>query len=289
MTRSGILLFGLLALLMVAGGIPLANDAQAVVFRTPVFAALLAALCLLLLFACARYGRTWRQLPFWLAHCGVVVILFGAALGAAFSVRGRLALPVAERQAVDCLPVGADREVAIPLGFRLSVRDFNVDYYSPTYLLFAPKAGDPTGAGSLAFESELALRADGSLSLPGLAPVDRAGLWDSRLRDWVERYDLPDGRVLQRGRRTPRTFEAALVVREGEDVSVRALRVNKPQTVNDWRIYLESYGGQQDAYVQLHLRRDPGRSCVISGIWMVIAGTAWMCWRRGVPREATET
>jgi hypothetical protein len=272
---------------MAAGGIPIENDAQAAVFRTPVFVALLVLLCLLLAFACARYGRSWRQMPFWLAHGGVVTVLLGAALGAAFGVHGRLALPVEERHAVDRLPTGPDgRGEPVPLGFRLSVRDFKVDYYLPAYLLYAPKPG-PAGTEAPAFEAELALRADGSLPVPGRLPLGKAELWDERLQDWTERYDLPDGRMLQRGRRAPRTFEAALALREGGVESVRPLRVNSPVTVNDWRVYLESYGGRHpDLYVQLRLRRDPGRPYVILGIWMVIAGTAWLCWRRGVPPEA---
>jgi hypothetical protein len=273
-----IVLVGLL-LLLVAGGIPVDNGAQLVVFRTPVFRLLAACLALLCIAACARYGRSWRRLPFWLAHLGVVAILVGAGLGSVWAVRGRLVLPVAMPHSVDQLPTDAEG-VFEPLGFALRISDFRADFYPPVYELYRPRIQAPQGAADYEHEARLPLRDDGTLANPSIGEIRRSQLWDAGRNDWVEQVALDDGRVLQRGHRTAKHFEARLQIRQGGVEADRLLRVNQPVAIAGWKIYLESYGDDPVQHVQLALRRDPGRIWAIVGIWLVVAGTALLCWRR---------
>jgi hypothetical protein len=264
-------------LMFVAGGIPVEGDAQLAVFRTPLFVALLGTVGALCVLACARHGRSWRRWPFWLAHLGAVVILLGAGLGKAYSTGGRLALPVSPEHRVNA--VRSERQPGVvPLGFGLSVESFKVEHYPPVYRVYRKAVSKPGEEGSFEYEGELAVGDDDTLRSKELGVVGRDILWDAESGDWAEQRMAPDGRVLQRAGRTPRYFEAVLSVSQDGRTVKHVLAVNRPVTVNGWRILLESYGETQGLHVLLALRNDPGRGYVIWGIWMVILGVAGLCW-----------
>jgi hypothetical protein len=87
----------------------------------------------------------------------------------------------------------------------------------------------------------------------------------------------------------PRAFGVNLTVSSDEGPEeVRRLEVNRPVTHRGWRFYLMSYDEPGQRYVVLTARRDPARSVVIGGMWMVMAGTAWLCWGSGRPRRSRE-
>jgi hypothetical protein len=130
MILGTLMLLGLLALFLIAGGIPVGGAVPTVVFHTPLFMMLLALLCVMLGLGCARYGRGWRRLVFWPVHLGVVLILVGAGLGALRGVEGQMTLPVGGWHAASHLPLPDGRN--IPLGFAVAVDDFEVTYYEPT-------------------------------------------------------------------------------------------------------------------------------------------------------------
>ena len=47
----------------------------------------------------------------------------------------------------------------------------------------------------------------------------------------------------------------------------------------DKTMYVCDNCGQESVkYIVITARRDPGRYCVIAGIWMIIAGVAILCW-----------
>ena len=91
----------------------------------------------------------------------------------------------------------------------------------------------------------------------------------------VEFYPAADGSR----QATARHYEADLVF-TGPETSRQRLRVNHPVTHGGWRFYLTSYDTVARRYIVVTARRDPGRCLVIPGIWMVIAGTAGLCWFR---------
>jgi hypothetical protein len=280
MIHFAIILLGALVMFMIAGGIPLAAGAQTVVFRTPIFMALLGVLCVLLVLGCARYGRgQWRRAAFWPAHLGIVLILAGAALGLLLAERGEMALPVDALHKTDCLP-SAKQGAGVPLGFALSVSDFKVDYYDPRYRLFTPTTDHPRSAQDYICREELALTSAGELQIQGYGTVARATLWDPSQGAWVPNLTLTNGWILERGSGTPKVFVATLETDCGGVTATHTLKVNRPVTVGEWRVYLMSYETNPRPYVQLFLRRDPGRRLAITGIWCVIGGVAALCWRR---------
>jgi hypothetical protein len=278
MIRFAVILLGVLVLFMAAGGIPAADGSQTVVFRTPVFVILLALLGLLLVLGCVRYGRGLERVVFWPAHLGVVLILAGAGLGLALGRRGRLLLPVESRHGVSRLPA-KERAVETPLGFDLSVVTFDVEYYDPTYVLCRPTTDDPRDADDYTPAAELAPADDGTVWIDDYGRVPRDALREPSSGAWVPQVRLTNGWILQRSEQTPRKFLAELAIERDAVRSTRTVEVNKPATVNGWRIYLMSYHTQVRPSVQLLLRRDPGRGLVIAGLWCVIVGTALLCWR----------
>jgi len=207
MSAAGVLLIGALVVTLIAGGLPVADHARLAVFTSPVFLSLSALAGVLCLIACLRKRKPVHQIPFWSAHMGVVLILFGAALGRTSGLRGNLAMPVSEAVSIARLPADAGLP-SIPLGFRLSVRDFD--------------------------------------------PVPHA---------------------------------ATLVIREDGVERAEVLRVNAPVSAGGWRLYLDAYSPGPPPRVDLQLRRDPGRRFVIAGIWMLLAGTPFLCWHPFVQRR----
>ena len=57
------------------------------------------------------------------------------------------------------------------------------------------------------------------------------------------------------------------------------LAINHPFTHRGWRFYLMSYDREAQRYVWLSARRDPGRPIVIAGIWGILLGVTWLCWK----------
>jgi hypothetical protein len=147
MLTAAIIVLGGIVLFLLAGAVPVQDGAQAVVFRTPAFMGLLAALAILLVAACLRRVRLPGRFAFVLTHLGIVVILAGALLGFLFGRRSDFTVPVAGSHAVRALVDAEGRR--IPLGFSLAVADFRVDYYEP-------------GSTPRHFEAALRLTGDGA-------------------------------------------------------------------------------------------------------------------------------
>lgn len=284
MLAAALILLSALALFMVAGGIPLEDEAQLAVFRTPVFIALMGGFGMLLIVACARFGRGMKRIPFWLAHFGVVLMLFGAGLGYRTAEKGNLALPVGGWHKAD-RAMHADGS-SIDLDFKVSVTDFDVDFYDPVYRLYKPTVAAPRTGEDYTHHTDLVLAGDGSLDVAEYGVVTRDRLRDPATDDCVPQLELENGWILQAEERTPRKFVATVSLENGEAGKTADVMVNRPVSFNGWRIYLMSYGMSPSPYVYLLVRRDPGRSFVIYGIWCVLVGTAALCWRKGRRRVA---
>ena len=79
----------------------------------------------------------------------------------------------------------------------------------------------------------------------------------------------------------PRHYEAELALTDGlGGETSRLLSVNHPVAWRGWRMTLQSYDADADRYIVVGARRDPGRALVLAGIGLLMAGIAWMCWRR---------
>lgn len=79
-------------------------------------------------------------------------------------------------------------------------------------------------------------------------------------------------------------YHAELRIDDGAKSETRPMKVNSPVTYGGWKFYLMDYDRTQGSYVSLHAKSDPGGILFAAGLWLVIAGTAMMCFRIGAGR-----
>jgi len=270
-----------LVLFMIAGGISVEEGKQAIVFRTPMFLVLEALACICMLWACKRRRPLWRQVAFMLAHAGGVLIMLGGAITHFTGEESTFALPIASQHPIGELP-GKTEGQTIPLGFFVGCTRFLVDHYPPTeYHLYEYHESDR----QYHFIETLPIAEDGSVDAGSHGRATKSDLCSAD--EWATVHDLGDGFFLEIGKRTPRHYEADLrFSRTAEALGEsRELRVNHPLRFDGWTFYLMSYDQQQQRYVVLSGRRDPGRAVVFIGFWAVIVGTSMLCFRRNARRR----
>ncbi|MGD9873129.1 MAG: cytochrome c biogenesis protein ResB [Kiritimatiellia bacterium] len=267
--RAGLVILSMLALLVLAGAVPVRDGAQTAVFSSPVFLIVAAALSVSLA-ACSFRQR--RDIPFLLCHAGIILILAGAF---ARFIRGEfyeVTIPVTpSHRALNLqMPDGEKR----PLGFGLSVVDFSVDFYPPVYRLIRSDE-EP---------DEFVLEDDGFIDLPGHGRINASELKLPGVQGWKPVHELPDGSRVELKMLKPKHYEARLEFSMPDDTSEQAsLAVNHPVCHGGWWFHLESYDPRAGRFVILKIKRDPGLRAVKGGIWMAMIGTFGLCFRRRRP------
>ena len=121
---------------------------------------------------------------------------------------------------------------------------------------------------------------DGIIRLPkhgDIIPKEKLADEDG---NWKPQVFLDNGFLLHKAAPTPKLFEATaqLTLPDGTALPPQPFSVNHPLDFHGWRFYLMSHDTQNNEYIVITARRDPGRGCVIAGIWMIIAGVAVLCW-----------
>ena len=266
----------LIVLFLLAGAIPLHGGLELAVFRTPVFWSLLAILAVWCIIACCKPKRfkSLRGIVFLLAHGGVVLLLLGAAIGLFTGKKTQFAAYIGAQPANE-LPGPAN--TTYPLDFSLAVTDFKVDYYPPSYHYYAPpeKEGD-----DFTLVKTLKPNMDGTITLPKHGGTISKDLLTDEDGHWKTQIFLDNNYLLHKAAPTPKLFEATaqLTLPDGTALPPKAFSVNHPLNFHGWRFYLMSHDTQNNEYIVITARRDPGRYCVIAGIWMIIAGVAILCW-----------
>ena len=270
-----VLIMGALILFLLAGVIPVPGGLHANnIYYSPVFMLLLLLLSLLSVRCCIRRKISLKQSGFYLVHLSVVLILAGAFAGYLLSVKGVLQLSLKPSVAVDHLPLPGRKTV--PFGFKVAAEDFQVKFYPPMYQLFRALPPEEIVPGKMPYKpaGEFSANEQGVCTIKGLGPV--SNLWDGMRQEWTQRRMLPDGSFLHLAGMTPSFYGVTLVI-DGRKLPVS---INHPAQYKGWRFYLMSYDQQDQSYVQLSVRNDPGRNTVIAGIWLAIAGTFVFCFRK---------
>ncbi len=97
----------------------------------------------------------------------------------------------------------------------------------------------------------------------------------------AEYYDPDNSGTMTRENAIPKNYEAKIriVPKNGKEFAC-LLKVNHPIAYEGWRIYLVSFGDNGKPFLQLSAKKDIGRGAVISGIWMLMAGTFIICLKR---------
>ncbi|MBT7301898.1 MAG: hypothetical protein HN849_20400 [Victivallales bacterium] len=268
-------ILSVLVLFFVSGAFPAAQDAQTIVFRSPVFIALMGALCGACVVCVAQRDRLWKRPGFVLCHLAVVLIGTGAFAGFRYGKKTTFRAPVTEEHSVSELPKPDGTH--IDLDFGISITAARADYYPPkSYAMYAPPEYD--------LVCEIEIKPDGMLDLkPELQP--EADALHDEDGNWAEQVVLTDGNLLQLMQPTVKYYEGTLkFVHDDAPSDTHTIAVNHPVSYRGWRFYLMDYSTEPYLNVSLAARRDPGRVWVIIGIWMLIVGTAWLCWR---PRGQT--
>ena len=269
----------ILCLFFLAGAIPRPAVDVLAVFHTPVFFVLLVLLALLCLVWSACYlGRRWtsRTLFFLAVHLGVASLLAGAALGTFRGERTQFAATVGA--APESVLPGPDNRT-IPLPFSLAITSFRAEHYPPSYHLYEPAAtagDDYVLLGTYRFDHK------GRMVLPDMQELSDDELCDEN-GVWSSQMILASGQLLHRGSAAPSHFSATAQIIDParpDEKQEMAFGVNWPLCYGDWRFYLMSYDTQDERYVVLSARRDPGRPLVIAGLWLMIVGCAGLCWQK---------
>jgi hypothetical protein len=279
-TKATIIILFLMVLFLLAGVLPSKGGMQTAVFRTPVFIALAVGLCVFA-FLCAttRRGSWARRIPFLLSHVGVVILLAGAWGGFLWGIHGDLVLPLTEQHRMECLRT--DEGQNMPLGFQVAAKRFQADYYSPYYDVYRPGSQTSFAKDSYVFVRRVPVEGVEKIDLGEGGQVPIQELKSSGEESWLLLRYLTNGWMLRQAPRAAKLFEAELVFTDmGSTRTNGVLRVNHPLLHHGWFFYLKSFDEKARRYVIVSVRQDPSRGMVIVGIWMLILGTAWLCWQR---------
>lgn len=257
----------------------------------------------------------WRDIPFILNHLGLFIVLTTATLGSADMRRVELTamkgLP--EWRAVD--KSGHIQE--LPLAIEL--HDFTIDEYPPKLILTSKDNGTPLPAGktaTLLMDSTFHTGQLGEWSITldeyidEAAPVMSADTtrftpWSSsgaasaahvtvigpkgKRSGWLtcgsylfpyQLLSLDDSVNLVMPQREPRRYvsHVQLLTKSGKNVET-SIEVNKPYTIEGWKIYQLSYDTQKGRWSDVsifELVRDPWQPYVYIGIYMMLGGAVLM-------------
>ncbi|MBT3380372.1 MAG: hypothetical protein HN742_39350 [Lentisphaerae bacterium] len=283
-----VILFCVLVLFMIAGAIPIEGGSQVVIFKTPLFLVLAGLLVVLLVGCCFTRRLTRKRIPFLLTHLGIAILLCGAGLGFMMGRKAEFGLPITQHHVGRDIPLRDG--TSLNMGFGITVREFAVDYYSARYGLYRPPTGAATEDSDYQLVKEVTVEAEGAADLGASGEISGNELRNEEDGEWKRQYVLENEWILQYIASTPRNYTAQLrLTDDDENATDVELAVNHPVTFNGWRIYLMSYDQEARRYVVLNARRDPGRNAVIAGIWLVIIGTALMCFRKSKAPRTDDT
>jgi cytochrome c biogenesis protein ResB len=263
---------------------------------------------LLALFGAAVIVSAVRRWPvrignvgFFLCHLGLIAVLSGAALSAAFSARGRLDL-YAGGQTVSSVngvqhglfdTQGRPVTSSVPLGFDLRLDRFEVVRYGPEYRIgYYEKAGDEPPRLRASFEPVAGARHRlpggavfliGSLSKDSTAPavvlaIDMYGRHFETPPLSAEKGDfvtLPDERgiiTFERASDEVKSFRSEVTAFQGDSRKTAAVAVNDPFSFGGWTLYQSSYSAADPTYSGLEAVHDPGVTCVFFGFALMSLG-----------------
>jgi hypothetical protein len=276
--KFAVWLMATLVVLLLAGVLPAGDGHPDIIFRSPVFIALLVLLALSCVVCCIAVAvRSVRQRRFGLkqaglilSHLSAVLILSGAFLRFAYGRDGSFLIPVAAGHFVS-----RSYDGGLALDFGVSGTDLQISYYDPThYDYFAPDAN--TGAHE--FRKRVSIPPEGPLLVDDGMQVERSKMQD-KAGNWSPFYFLPDGSILQ-ANRTVKHYSAVIHFKSMDDKVIdKEISVNHPVTFQNWRFYLMS-AKEGEPYIVLSGKQDPGWPLVRLGIWMMIAGVGILCFRK---------
>ena len=277
--RLGILLLASILLLLLTAVLPVSGGRDATaVYYSPVFMLLLGLLSCCLVWSCFKRRFGPKQIGFYLVHLGVVVLLAGALTGHLSGAKGALQLPLSAPEAAGGI---LSKKAPVSFGFSVSAKDFEASFYPPAYTLYRRLSPGSIMPDQPPVEKVADYETEGRevLDLKGFGQVKCAALWDESRSEWRPQLELNEDCFLYRTLQIPSHYGVTLKVVDGEKKHDLPIRINHPGNYKGWRFYLTGYDLDNQSFVTLSARHDPGRSAAISGIWMLMVGTFVLCFR----------
>lgn len=270
--KPSVILMAVLTALMLGASVVAVFTKETAIYTSPVFI-VGAVLFLILQIACIiRFPFRIRKIGFYICHIGIVVTLLGAFASGLWMRETRFNIPVDPGSAFGV--VQNEDGTDLDFGFQISVSDFSVEKYDPEYQLLRRDEAAPEGYVVLK---------------EGLMP-DRKGFYElgapygdvakEELIDeagFVDLIRVAEDVFLSKLPQADKAYEAHLDFYENGAKSSAILRVNDPHTYQGWKFYLMDYDHEGERYVALYTKHDPGNLAIGVGLWMLMAGTALMC------------
>ncbi|MHB9138908.1 MAG: hypothetical protein ACYC4Q_05850 [Victivallaceae bacterium] len=283
----------IVALFIMAGALPLGAGGTdpAVIFNSPVFIMLNAVLASLLIFcALASFKKSLRYVSFLLVHIAAAIIIIGAFI--CFLHEEKLTLlaptdgknPAQSEQQLFSAQDGSRETLLKKMGFKVFCMKFHIDYFPvDTYQLYQ-KSGHAEDASP-----RLLLTAKIQNEYLDLGKYGRVKVSELKSPDgfmgWKLYYQINDTLFLLIAKPSDKHYFCTLkFVDSGNRETSIETRVNHPAVYKGWRFYLMDYDHKRHSYAVLIARSDPGRYLVITGVWLLMAATAVLCYilpRRG--------
>ncbi|MBC8546899.1 hypothetical protein H8711_08130 [Clostridiaceae bacterium NSJ-31] len=242
-------------------------------YENPAFLLLVAVFTAVQILCIIKYKPQWKKIGFYICHIGLVVLIIGSFVSF-FTVREvNFNIPIDARAAYSVVQKEDGSEV--DFGFNISILDFQVEQYDPDYRLYQPDPSAPDGYSVL--KETVILNRKGFYDLGnGRGTVAKEELMDQT--GFLDSYETPDGLLLEKLPPADRQYEAHMRILDGDQYEV-LLRVNEPCIYRGWKFYLMDYDHDGGSYVSLYVKNDPGNLPMRIGIWMLILGTAIMCFK----------
>lgn len=270
----------IIVLFLIVGSILVSTKVYEKIFWSPLCLILLAAFTVIMVVCSFKQGFSLKKIGFQLCHLGIVIILIGACIGYFVAIKTTAAFPMNAPFNQFQLEDGS----LVDLDFTVSAVDFQVSRYDPDYFLLKALNGNTKSNDMKDFKNLGVFKKqfDGSYDLKEYGRIDSSKLKDNSAKNgWIDRFELKNDLVLIKATPKDKHYLAKLMFVDSNNREIiENLEVNHPVNYNGWRFYLGSYDREQNSYIVLTARRDPGTVFVIYGIWAVLLGTIILCFRK---------
>ena len=279
-----ILCLAAIVFFLIAGALPFgkSDTSPTVIFESPVFV-LLNGILFILLVVCSflSFRKSLRYLWLFLTHVGCALILLGAFMSYLGEKEMGLVVPTdgktsgfSEQQMMN--PDNTGKSLLSEIGFDIFCSQFQIDYFPvDTYELFERQEDSPPVFVMKAKLGEKIL----DLGKYGKINLEDLKAQEGGFQGWKLFYPITDKLFLLIGKPTDKEYFCSLkcISVDGRELALKT-SVNHPAVFGKWRLYLMDYDHKKNSYVILAARSDPGRSFVIFGIWMLMAGMFGICY-----------
>lgn len=292
----GIFSMFLLACFMVAGGVPVDKGEATVVFYTPAFILTCFVFCGSIVYECWRRRQNWKRISFFISHLSLVAILLGCFIGMFFSVRSEFSMQIGSEYVYEEVP-GPERKTTqnvmdrirsnnVELGFGIAVKSFVVDHFPAEYDLFVEvEKEDRFGGKYLDYEfTKTYYTKQGDLQFDNGTVVSLESLKNSDSGKWLQQYVVEGVGIVQLAPLRDKFYEVEIRItnKDREELALEKMRINYPIKYNGWKFYLMSYDKQNQQYISITARKDPGRVLVVWGFWALMISISMLCFGANV-------